>query len=386
MGGGYTFQSDIFYVFCKLANSRQDEFIIFCESQNKSSVIKEIKLPNNCELVQLPVENKREKFARVLITIIPQIRRYFGKQGRLSKAAKKYQIELLWYLSGGVYEIIDQPYIATVWDVQHRTHPWLPEVSNSGVWESREVYHSTFLRRATKIITGTQVGLEQLSYFYQIPPERVVILPHPTPSLELNSEKTSTDIRSTFNIKGDYFIYPAQFWPHKNHITLMAALKELGDNHNFWPNLIFIGSDKGNKSFVQLNAHKLGVSNQIIFTGFVSVSDLVALYRDATALVYLSMSGPENLPPLEAFALNCPVIASDIPGAKEQLEDCALFVPPYDVGAISDGMYKILTDDKLREILISKGNVRAKQFTAYNFVEGVFQLFDEISLVRKNWK
>jgi glycosyltransferase involved in cell wall biosynthesis len=43
-------------------------------------------------------------------------------------------------------------------------------------------------------------------------------------------------------------------------------------------------------------------------------------------LRYPSFFGAENLPPLEAFALGCPVIAADMPGAREQLGDAAILV------------------------------------------------------------
>ena len=47
----------------------------------------------------------------------------------------------------------------------------------------------------------------------------------------------------------------------------------------------------------------------------------------------MSLFGPENLPPLEAMALGCPVVAADVPGAREQLGDAALRVPPIDAAA-----------------------------------------------------
>ena len=59
--------------------------------------------------------------------------------------------------------------------------------------------------------------------------------------------------------------------------------------------------------------------------GLVSKEEVVALYKNAYALAYASYFDPDNLPPLEAMALNCPVICSGTNGMKEQLRDCALF-------------------------------------------------------------
>ena len=49
-----------------------------------------------------------------------------------------------------------------------------------------------------------------------------------------------------------------------------------------------------------------GIAAHVHFLGFVDTEDLVALYQHAHALTYLSFFGPENLPPLEAFALGLP--------------------------------------------------------------------------------
>ena len=63
--------------------------------------------------------------------------------------------------------------------------------------------------------------------------------------------------------------------------------------------------------------------------------ELIALYRHALALTFVSYFGPDNLPPLEAFALGCPVITSAIEGVDEQLGNAALYVNPDSVSNLS---------------------------------------------------
>src|SRR6202795_4272080 len=109
-------------------------------------------------------------------------------------------------------------------------------------------------------------------------------------------------------------------------------MKSLHDKYGYEPQLVFTGSDKplfnyakqGNQSFVQERAHDLSLPDQVIFAGFVSREDLIGLYQQALALVYPSFFGPENLPPLEAFALGCPVIVARISGSREQFADAAV--------------------------------------------------------------
>ena len=133
-------------------------------------------------------------------------------------------------------------------------------------------------------------------------------------------------------LRAPYLLYPAQFWSHKNHATLLRALALLPEY-----TLACVGSDKGYLDHVRGLARELGVLDRVRFLGFVETDELVALYRGAHALVYLSFFGPENLPPLEAFALGCPVVQADVAGAREQLGDAALLVPPTDPRAVADG-------------------------------------------------
>jgi glycosyltransferase involved in cell wall biosynthesis len=119
--------------------------------------------------------------------------------------------------------------------------------------------------------------------------------------------------------------------------------------------------------------------------GFVTRDDLIELYQKALALTYVSYFGPENLPPLEAFALGCPVIAADVDGAREQMGDAAIFVNPNSSDQIADAIIRLYRDDKLQSDLIAHGRVRATRWTADDFVKGVFKILDEFEPIRRNW-
>ena len=119
--------------------------------------------------------------------------------------------------------------------------------------------------------------------------------------------------------------------------------------------------------------------------GYVSIEDLVALYRNAEAMIYTSFSGPENLPPLEAFALGCPVIASEFPGAREQLGDAAIYFDPHDPVSIAQAVIGFSGDGTKRQELMTKGKIRAARHTGTSFVQGIFKLIDEFEAERRCW-
>jgi hypothetical protein len=109
---------------------------------------------------------------------------------------------------------------------------------------------------------------------------------------------------------------------------------------------------------------RLGLSGQVVFTGFVTQQELAELYRGAAMMVYASFCGPENLPPLEAFALGCPVVAADVPGAFEQLGEAALLFDPLSPEDMADKIHALLAQPERRDDLRKKGFQRAAVWTA----------------------
>jgi glycosyltransferase involved in cell wall biosynthesis len=281
---------------------------------------------------------------------------------------------------------IDEPYFATVWDLQHRLQPWFPEVSSWGRWRYRENALREVLQRAVAVITPNRVGKEELIQFYDVPPDRITCLAHPTPSFALkNAQGRAIDSISDRVLPERFLLYPAQFWPHKNHVNLIAALKLLKDRDGIVIKLVLVGSDAGNLAHVQNVVESWQMQDSVTFLGFVSRSDLIYLYQNAFALTYLSYFGPENLPPLEAFALGCPVIASAVTGSKEQYGEAALLVDPTNVEAIAAAIKLVHENPRERDALVARGHARAQRWTAKDYVAGVLKMLDEFEPIRRCW-
>jgi glycosyltransferase involved in cell wall biosynthesis len=166
---------------------------------------------------------------------------------------------------------------------------------------------------------------------------------------------------------------------------LLLAAATLKREHRIDMPLVFVGSNKGNEEYVRQFAAELKPSIDVLFLGFVPLEDLVALYRGAFALAYVTFFGPENLPPLEAFALGCPVIASDVSGAREQLGEAALFVDPRNPADIATAIRTLHDNESLRRTLTEQGRARAERWTAKEFVRGVFAALDDFERVRRCW-
>src|SRR5262249_1988211 len=155
---------------------------------------------------------------------------------------------------------------------------------------------------------------------------------------------------------------------HKNHVNLLLALKLLQDRVERPPAAVFVGADHGNLAHVKATAEQLGLSSRAHFPGFIPREDLIDLYRQAFALSYVTFFGPGHSPLVAAFALGCPVIASEVSGAREQLQDAALYVDPASPDQMADAVVRLAGEEGLRQRLIEAGTRIARARPPEGFV------------------
>jgi Glycosyl transferases group 1 len=148
---------------------------------------------------------------------------------------------------------------------------------------------------------------------------------------------------------------------------------------------VLTGSDTGNLAHVMKQAVELGLSGQVFFPGFVPRDDLNALYRDSIALVFPSYFGPDNFPPLEAFALGVPVVAANVSGAEEQIGQAALLFDPSDPSDIASKIKDLCHKPGLRKQMIAKGREIAKVRTPEAYIATLCSFLDNFERIRRCW-
>ena len=228
-----------------------------------------------------------------------------------------------------------------------------PEVRERAIYRSREKHYKNVCKYAKVILVDSRVGFQHLIECYSVRRERIHVLPYIAPSY-IRSTEEDVDVIRKYNLPEKYIFYPAQLWRHKNHEGLLHAIALLREQ-DILVNAVFVGSDKNAGQDIRQLTNKLNLREHIFSLNFVSNEDLVALYRKAVALVMPTFFGPTNIPPLEAFALGCPVITSNIYGIPEQVGDAALLVDPNNHGDIADKIRTLWNDDRKRQELICKG-------------------------------
>lgn len=281
----------------------------------------------------------------------------------------RYGIDLIYFTSPTILASFTERvnYIATIWDLCHRDELEFPEVRRDREFERRETMFRSTLPKAVAILADSELGRSNIVRIYGIDPDRVVVMPFSpaiaTRKSDREIEGGFIDVKAKYRIEGDYVYYPAQFWPHKNHIYLLKGLAELERQHDLRIGAVFSGTDMGNMDFVRNASEDLGLGDRVRFIGFVPNEEVTFLYKQSLALVMPTYFGPTNLPPLEAFTLGVPVLCSDLPGLREQVGDAALLMDLADPASMSRHLLSLVRQPELRISLIKKGKARVEGFS-----------------------
>ena len=268
--------------------------------------------------------------------------------------------------------------LGAIHDLMHRYEPHFSESAGFARQRYRDNYLSDLSRCAAGILVDSKVGLQHVCESYGPDPAKVFVLPYiPPPYIFAGS--VSKDFDARYRLPEKFLFYPAQFWPHKNHIGLLNALgqarEQASDIH-----IVLTGRRKG-KEYARLLSHvgKLQLQDRVRCVGDVPDQDIPEFYRRARALILPTFFGPTNIPPLEAFALGCPVAVSRIYGMPEQVGDAALLFDPHSEAEMADCMLRLWNDDQVCRDLSLAGRERARAWGKPEFAAALYSLVKRLT-------
>jgi len=303
-------------------------------------------------------------------------------------------VDLVYFLSpNSIAEYLEKVnFIYTVWDVSHIQNHEFPEVRGNWQIEYRESKLNHILPRAHSIVVESEYTKRQLTKRYGLDSDRMYIIP-PQPLIEtavsLNGTSCSFKQVKTIDIArfDRYILYPAQFWPHKNHVFLLAALKHFLANKWGSLKMVFTGGDKGDHmSYVTEKSVDLELSEEVFFLGFVSQEHILSLYKNAFALAMPSYFGPTNLPPVEAFEIGLPVLAPLRDDHKEFLGDGALYFDYTAPSSLALLFKRLISEEGLRDSLIRKGKSQLTYIRGKSEFNKLINKIDEFEHLRECWR
>jgi len=156
-----------------------------------------------------------------------------------------------------------------------------------------------------------------------------------------------------------YVLFVGSPHPNKNLAGALAAITRVGDPAL---RLAVVGAADA-RVFTADGRPAVDPGDRAVFLGAIDDAAMAALYVGALALLFPSYYEGSGLPPLEAMALGCPVVASDRASIPEVCGDAAVLVAPDDPAAMAAALDRLAADPAWRQGRIARGRTRAAAFT-----------------------
>ncbi|MEX1190234.1 MAG: glycosyltransferase family 1 protein [Bacteroidia bacterium] len=279
----------------------------------------------------------------------------------IPRLLRKHKIDLFLSPDGHIPLRGKTPTIAVIHDINFYHYP-------EQVPKLVRMYYNYFFpriaKKATKIVTVSEFTRSDLVKSYGV--DRLKIDVAYNGCNEIFSPLTGDEkasVRKLFSNGEDYFLFVGLIIPRKNLRNLIEAYFKFRDSGSKPVKLLVVGEKKWWSSKNQEYVDKSEYKNDVIFLGRQSAQDLHKLVASALALTFVPLFEGFGIPIVEAFASGTPVITSNVTSLPEVAGDAALLVNPLDTDEISEAMKKIVDQPELREMLITKGLERKKNFS-----------------------
>ncbi|HEX2526396.1 MAG TPA: glycosyltransferase family 1 protein [Geminicoccus sp.] len=256
------------------------------------------------------------------------------------------------------------PTVTTIHDVQYMVYPQFFAAEDAA---NRDLAIKNAFRFSAAIATISDHARATVLAHNPPDPERVRTIHHRMARRLENSwsNEDLADVLTKLGLeRGQYLIYPANFWRHKNHEMLLTAFAMAC--HQGLPDqirLVCTGAPGERRDHLMRLAARMQLSQKVSFPGHLAEAEFAALVSGARGLVFPSLFEGFGLPVVEAMALGVPVACSDVTSLPEIASGAALMFDPRMPGDVAAAIMRLATDDAAREAWASEGRRRAEQFS-----------------------
>ncbi len=256
-------------------------------------------------------------------------------------------------------------HVPSIYHPHDLQHVHLPQFFDDAERRKRDVTYRAYCKQAAMVAAAATWVSDDLIRQFDLPEEKVQVVPL-APVLSEYPEPTPDDlanVRDKYSLPEHFILYPAQTWPHKNHLGLIEALAILRERHGLIVPLVACGRRNEFFATIERRAVELGVRGQTHFLDFLPGFDVQCLYRLCRAVViptlFEAASGPLN----DAFLAGAPAACSNVTALPRQAGDAALVFDPHVPAAIARAVRQLWTDDALCTSLVGRGCERVARFS-----------------------
>jgi glycosyltransferase involved in cell wall biosynthesis len=254
------------------------------------------------------------------------------------------------------------PTVSVIYDLQYKTYP---EFFTSADVAQRDRTFVEAARRSTTLVAISEYSrLTAIKHGHLDPAHIKTVHLHISQHSLRNAARDETILGRLQLVGGQYLIYPANFWKHKNHEMLLTAFgiaRNSGLDSNI--RLVCTGAPGARQQWLKQAADGLGLGDHVLFPGYLANAELLALITNSAGVIFPSLYEGFGLPVIEAMATGVPVACSNVTSLPEVAGDAAIPFDPRIPDEIARAIVALVHDKELTARLISAGDLRAAQFS-----------------------
>jgi glycosyltransferase involved in cell wall biosynthesis len=368
-GGTYQYTQSLVNA---IKNDKNRKYILFCFSFDHPYSVYDLE-------VRLVRKYKTNFIVNKIVLL--QLLFFFRKPIFFTKKENKMFSDIDIWMSPTInaypHFFLNKPYIFTLHDMQERYYPDFFSLKEK---ICRWLYNRALTRFAEKIICESIFVKNDIIKYENISSGKISVISSPPP-MELccffYDQNLAGLVKKKYGLPDKYLYYPAQFWPHKNHIRLIKAFNLVVQDHSdvF---LVFTGSSQNYYDKVLKEIKKNNLEKKIKCLGYIDYCDIQYVYKLSYMMVMPSLFESVSIPIYEAFNLGVPVCCSNVVALPEQVGDAGLLFDPHDYKDIAEKISLYLCNEEIRQEKISLGYNRIKGFTHSLYQEKLNNLLSEI--------
>lgn len=224
---------------------------------------------------------------------------------------------------------------------------------------------SAAAERSDLIIAVSSFTARQVEQLLHVEPARIRVIPHGTRPLPPESNPAKRE---------QMILFVGAIQRRKNVVRLVQAFEGVASG---WK-LVLAGSLGFGADEALARIERSPRKNDIHVLGYVPEPAMEDLYRRASVFAFPSLDEGFGMPLLDAMARGVPILTSNVSAMPEVTGDAALLVDPSDVLSVTQGLWKLTTDEALRADLILRGLRRSGQFSWEKAVGETWYVYQEL--------
>lgn len=237
--------------------------------------------------------------------------------------------------------------------------------------------------KAKWVFYPTVYAAEKLGAVFNVPSAKIRVINHGVDFDFWRAGTCDTVVLAAYGLEsGNYFLFVSMLYYYKRPDKLIQAFAMQSEFYRARRiKVAIVGGGVDPKYFAQLQRlighHELEDSVKLL--GFVPKNQLPGLYAGARAFVLPTILETFGQPFVEALAATLPVIAADLPFAREVCGDAALYFAADQVDQLAEVMKTVCEDDVVVQELRQKAAARASNYSWSKEARETIQLLRDVA-------